>query len=56
MAAGKDDVDPAMFLDVIKESSGILGKFVDVILFGSLGGLGGPYILVFIPSFENGIF
>ena len=56
MAAGKDDVDPAMFLDVIKESSGILGKFVDVILFGSLGGFGGPYILVFIPSFENGIF
>ena len=55
MAAGKDDVDPAMFLDVIKESSDILGKFEDVILFGSLGGFGGPYIL-FIPSFADGIF
>ena len=54
MAAGNDEVDPAMLLDDMSESSfaaappvlyvvEILCKLVAVNRLGSRGGLGGPY-------------
>ena len=61
MAAGNDEVDPAMFLEAMRESSlaapmfveEIRCKFVEVNRFGSRGGLGGPYDdddILFKPS------
>ena len=47
VAAGRLEVEPAIFLDAaVRESSPNLGKLIAVKRLGSLGGLGGPYILL----------